>query len=59
MSMGEITSLTRASPKTKSLRTTVPNSIVNQFGLKEKDQLDWKLQVIEGKMTLVVEPIKK
>jgi hypothetical protein len=36
----EQTSLTKASPKTKSLRTTVPNSIVNQFNLTESDKLN-------------------
>jgi bifunctional DNA-binding transcriptional regulator/antitoxin component of YhaV-PrlF toxin-antitoxin module len=57
--MGEITSLTKASPKTKSLRTTVPNSIVKQFNLTEKDILEWQLEAkSEGKMIIVVKPIK-
>jgi bifunctional DNA-binding transcriptional regulator/antitoxin component of YhaV-PrlF toxin-antitoxin module len=58
--MGEITSLTRASPKTKSQRTTVPNSITKQFNLTEGDQLEWILVAeSEGKMGIKVIPIKK
>ena len=41
--MGEITTLTKAAPKTTSLRTTVPASIARQFKLKDGDKLDWKL----------------
>jgi bifunctional DNA-binding transcriptional regulator/antitoxin component of YhaV-PrlF toxin-antitoxin module len=58
--MGEITSLTRASPKTKSQRTTVPNSITKQFNLTEGDKLEWILVAeSEGKMGIRVLPIKK
>ena len=39
--MGEITYLNKASPKTESLRTTVPSSIIKQFGLTEYDKLEW------------------
>jgi hypothetical protein len=42
--MGEITYLNKASPKTESLRTTVPRSIINQFGLMEYDKLEWILK---------------
>ena len=39
--MGEITYLNKAASKGESLRTTVPMSIVKQFGLTEDDKLDW------------------
>jgi hypothetical protein len=56
--MGEITTLTKAAPKTVSLRTTVPANIVRQFKLADGDRLDWTLEVQDGKMIIVVTPIK-
>jgi bifunctional DNA-binding transcriptional regulator/antitoxin component of YhaV-PrlF toxin-antitoxin module len=56
--MGEITYLTKAASKTKSLRTTVPMSIVKQFGLTEKDKLDWILKAGEGEIIITIKPIK-
>jgi antitoxin component of MazEF toxin-antitoxin module len=55
---GEKTTLTRASPKTDSLRTTVPMSIVKQFGLKEGDEIYWKLGVENGELGISVKPNK-
>lgn len=57
--MGEITTLTKAATKTTSLRTTVPASIVRQFNVKDGDKLDWSLDVKDGKMIVLVQPIKK
>ena len=56
--MGMETSLTKASTKGNSLRTTVPRSIVSQFELKEGDNLDWTLKVKSGKLVIEVEPKK-
>ena len=56
--MGEITNLNRATTKNESLRTTVPRSIVKQFGLTENDQLDWILRVDKGELIIEVKPIK-
>ena len=57
--MGELTTLTKAAPKTISLRTTVPANIVRQFKLADGDKLDWTLEVQNGKMIIVVTPIMK
>ena len=57
--MGEITKLTFAKTASTSLRTTVPMSIVRQFGLGNGDKLDWTLDIKDGKMIIVVTPIKK
>ncbi|HDS59027.1 MAG TPA: AbrB/MazE/SpoVT family DNA-binding domain-containing protein [Thermoplasmatales archaeon] len=57
--MGYSTSLTRASGKSESLRTTVPISIVRQFGLSEGDELDWTLKAENNNITIMVEPKKK
>ena len=56
---GEKTTLTRASPKTESLRTTVPFSIVKHFGLKEKDELYWRLDIESNDFVIKVKPNKK
>jgi hypothetical protein len=52
--MGEHTTLTNASTKIESLRTTVPKSIVNFLKLKAGDKLDWDLQAHGDKMILIV-----
>lgn len=57
--MGEKTTLTKAATKTTSLRTTVPKSIVNQFGLEDGDKLDWTLEAENNKMIIIVTPQKR
>jgi len=57
--MGEKTVLSKVTPKTNSLRTTVPIFIVRQFNLKEGDMLNWELNVIDGELTIIVKPVKK
>ena len=57
--MGEITKLTKATSKSDSLRTTVPSGIVSHFKLREKDALDWDIEVREEKLIIVVTPIHK
>lgn len=52
--MGEMTSLTGASSKSDSLRATVPAGIVRQFHMESGDQLDWEIQVLDGKLAIVV-----
>ena len=56
--MGEGTTLTKAATNTTSLRTTVPASIVKQFNLSDGDKLDWSLDVIDGKMVILVRPVR-
>ena len=57
--MGEITNLNKATSKNESLRTTVPRSIVKQFGLTEDNQLDWILKVDNSELIIQVKPLKK
>uniref|UniRef100_A0A7J2TAV3 AbrB family transcriptional regulator n=1 Tax=Ignisphaera aggregans TaxID=334771 RepID=A0A7J2TAV3_9CREN len=54
----EITVLTKATPRSNSLRTTVPSSIVKLFDLKEGDKLRWDVRVEHNKLIVVVEPLK-
>jgi antitoxin component of MazEF toxin-antitoxin module len=56
--MGEITYLNKAASKGESLRTTVPMSIVKQFGLTEDDKLDWMIKAEDGELIIHIKPIK-
>ena len=42
----------------KYLRCAVPNFIVEQFGLKVGDFLDWELRVVDGVLCIIVTPVK-
>jgi bifunctional DNA-binding transcriptional regulator/antitoxin component of YhaV-PrlF toxin-antitoxin module len=52
--LGEKTAVVKASSKFDSLRTTIPKSIVNQWGLKEGDILEWTWEVKNSEMVLMV-----
>ena len=56
--MGEITNLNKATSKNESLRTTVPRSIIKQFGLTEYDKLEWILKAEGGELVIIVKPQK-
>jgi len=58
MEGGITTTLTPAKTKSISLRTTVPISIVKQFNLKAGDKLNWKFEVNNGEMVILVRPFK-
>ena len=59
MLKGQITSLNRANKNSRSLRTTVPSSIIKQFDLNEGDKLRWKLEAIKKNEIIVrLEPLK-
>jgi len=55
----EKTKLTKANSISESLRTTVPAGIARQFEMKEKDELEWKLETRDGRLIIVVIPIIK
>jgi len=57
--MGEITVLTRATSKSKSLRTTIPMGIVKQFNLSEGDKLIWEIRAEGGELIIAVRPLKE
>jgi antitoxin component of MazEF toxin-antitoxin module len=56
--MGDVTNLNKATTKNESLRTTVPRSIIKQFGLTQDDQLEWIMKVENGELIIQVKPIK-
>ena len=57
--MGFKTTIAKASTIANSFRTTVPAGIMNQFNLKEGDQLDWTLKAENRKIIVIVKPEKK
>ena len=50
--------ITRATSKSKSLRTTIPMGIVKQFNISEGDKLDWEIRAENGELVIIVKPIK-
>lgn len=56
--MGEITVLTKATSKSKSLRTTIPIGIVKQFNLSRGDKLNWEIRAENGELVIIVRPMK-
>jgi bifunctional DNA-binding transcriptional regulator/antitoxin component of YhaV-PrlF toxin-antitoxin module len=57
--MGFKTTIAKASTISNSYRTTVPAAIINQFNLKDGDQLDWELKAANGNIIVIVKPGKK
>jgi bifunctional DNA-binding transcriptional regulator/antitoxin component of YhaV-PrlF toxin-antitoxin module len=56
--LGEKTKLNKSASKSESLRTTVPYSLVQQFGLTEYDELEWILKAEGSELIIQVKPIK-
>lgn len=56
--MGETTTLSVATSGKKSLRTTVPMSILKQFDLEAGDKLDWGFEARNSELIIVVRTIK-
>jgi bifunctional DNA-binding transcriptional regulator/antitoxin component of YhaV-PrlF toxin-antitoxin module len=56
--LGETTTLTLAASKKASLRTTVPMSVVKQFGLKQGDKLEWTFEANNEDIVMIVKPVK-
>lgn len=53
--MGEKSSVTINTPGKASLKTTIPISMVRQFGIKQGDQLDWSVaKTGENELVMVV-----
>ena len=56
---GEVTTIVVATSNSKSLRATIPIGIVRQFHLRGGDKLNWQIDVINGKMAIIVEPLRE
>lgn len=56
---GEITIITSATSKSKSLRTTIPAGIVRQFSLTEGSKLGWQIEAREkNELVIVLKPVR-
>jgi redox-regulated HSP33 family molecular chaperone len=56
---GEITTVTVNSSKRKSLRSTIPMSVVKNMGLKAGDNLSWKYEIRNGEIVTTVRKAKR
>jgi len=53
---GEVTAIALGISKGQLLRTTIPMGIVKQFGLRDKQRLNWTIQINDNKMVIMVSP---
>jgi len=57
--MSEKSTLTKASPKSESLRATVPKAIVSFLKLNEGDTIEWEMEIKDSERIAMVKPVKK
>jgi hypothetical protein len=50
----DLTKLFIVNKRKKSLRTTIPMTLVKQWKLSEDDYLEWTWEVVNGKMVMRV-----
>jgi hypothetical protein len=58
-SVGERTKLNRANTNSPSLRTTVPEGVVNELKLKPGDTLEWERIIHDNKIAVRVKKVTK
>jgi bifunctional DNA-binding transcriptional regulator/antitoxin component of YhaV-PrlF toxin-antitoxin module len=56
---GDITFVVKANSRSKSLRTTIPSSVVRQFGFKEGDRLLWKIEAEDNNLIIKIKPLEE
>lgn len=54
---GTLTAISSARSASDSLRTTIPVFVVSQLNLTTKDQLEWKVDKVDGKWVAVIEKV--
>lgn len=55
---GEITTVALNSSKRRSLRSTIPMSVVKNMGLKVGDNLSWKYEIRNGEIVTTIRKVK-
>jgi len=55
---GEITTVTVNSSKRKSLRSTIPMSVVKNMGLKVGDNISWKYEIRDSEIVTTIRKVK-
>ena len=56
---GEITTVALNSSKRKSLRSTIPMSVVKNMGLKVGDYISWKYEIKNGEIVTTIRKVNK
>jgi hypothetical protein len=56
---GEITTVTVNSSKRKSLRSTIPMSVVKNMGLKVGDNISWRYEIRDGEIVTTIRKVIK
>jgi len=56
--MGYKSAVAKASNKSPSVRTTVPEKIVSEVGIKPGDILDWEVTVEKGRQIMKVKKLE-
>ena len=56
---GEVTTVTINSSKRKSLRSTIPMSVVKNMGLKVGDNISWTYEIRNGEIVTTVRKVKR
>jgi hypothetical protein len=56
---GEITTVTVNSSKRKSLRSTIPMSVVKNMGLRLGDSISWKYEIRDGEIVTTIRKVKR
>lgn len=49
---------TFASPKTKSLRATIPEGVVAYLGIQSGDIIEWRMEIMDGQKIVLVRKSK-
>lgn len=57
--MVEHTKVAKAHSKFHSYKTTIPKSIVREWGLDDTSELEWEWTVISNKMVMTIKPVYK
>jgi antitoxin component of MazEF toxin-antitoxin module len=55
---GEITTVALNSSKRKSLRSTIPMSVVKNMGLKVGDNISWKYEIRNDEIVTTIRKVK-
>lgn len=56
--MGEKSTVAKANSKSTSVRTTVPEKIVEQLSIEVGDVLDWEVETRSGRRVAVVKRLQ-
>jgi uncharacterized membrane protein YkoI len=53
------TKVSRNTSDSKSLKSTIPEAVTNALKIAQGDFLDWDLEVVDGKLIVIVKKVEK